>query len=297
MDAIIAPDAAVKTAYRWGHPAVAITDHGNVQAFPDAMLALEKIKKSDPDTKFKVIYGMESYFVNDTAGAIAGKYDPSFAQECVVFDIETTGLSVQNCYITEIGAVKIQNGTVKDRFNTFVNPEHPIPEEIVKLTGITDEMVQNAPRVGEALQNFFSFIGNDASAGKFPLLIAHNANFDIGFIRYFAGLCGLPFENPYLDTVALSRFLNPDLNSHKLDAVASYYELGEFNHHRASDDAEMLAWIYFRMLEKMQKMEIQSLEDLQREMTENSDPLKLKPYHQILLVKNKTGLQSKPLSN
>lgn len=291
MDAIIAPDVAVKTAYRWGHPAVAITDHGNVQAFPDAMLALEKIKKNDPDAKLKVLYGMESYFVNDTAGAVSGKYDPSFEQESVVFDIETTGLSVQNCYITEIGAVKIQNGEIKERFNTFVDPEHPIPEEIVKLTGITDEMVQGAPKISDALQAFFDFIGKGNTSSA-PLLIAHNANFDIGFIRYFAELCGLPFENPYLDTVALSRYINPDLNSHKLDVIATYYGLGEFNHHRACDDAEMLAQIYFCMLEKLRKMEIHTLEELQREMTENSDPLKLKPYHQILLVQNKTGLKN-----
>ncbi|MBQ9132203.1 MAG: PHP domain-containing protein, partial [Clostridia bacterium] len=291
MDALIAPDVAVKTALKWGHPAVAITDHGNVQAFPDAMLALEKCTgEEDP---FKVIYGMEAYFVNNTASAISGVCDPNFHAECIVFDIETTGLSVQNCKITEIGAVKIKNGEVLDRFNTFVNPEVPIPAEIVELTGITDEMVADAPLVKDALEAFFAFIGNGKESDQpKPLLIAHNANFDIGFIRYFATQCGLAFDYPYLDTVALSRHIHPDLKKHKLDVLAEFYHLGDFNHHRACDDAEMLAMIYFAMIETMQKQELRDLNDVQREMTEQADPLKLKTYHQILLVKNQTGLKN-----
>lgn len=294
MDALIPPDVAVKTAVKWGHSGVAITDHGNVQAFPEAMLALEKIQKDKPDLDFKILYGIESYFVNDTASAISGTFDPRFDAVSIVFDIETTGLSVQNCAITEIGAVKIQGGKILERFNTFVNPERPIPEDIVKLTGITDEMVADAPKVADALKAFFAFIGNDTvqEGNPYPLLIAHNANFDIGFIRYYATQSGLPFENPYLDTVALSKHINPDLNSHKLDVVAEYYHLGDFNHHRACDDAEMLANIYFCMLEKMQKMELRDLNALKREMTEKSDPLKLNAYHQILLVKNLTGLKN-----
>ncbi len=289
MDALIPPDVAVKTALKWGMPAVAITDHGNVQAFPDAMLAVEK---AAPEGNFKVIYGIESYFVNNTASAINGKYDPRFDAECVVFDIETTGLSVQNCKITEIGAVKIKKGEVIDRFTTFVDPEVPIPEEIVKLTGITDEMVSGAPKFKEALRAFFDFIGNDPARETQPLLIAHNANFDIGFIRHFAALADLPFDNPYLDTVALSRYINPELKKHTLDAIAEAYGLGDFNHHRACDDAEMLARIYFCMIERMEKMELRDLCALQGEMTEKTDPLKLKPYHQILLVKNATGLKN-----
>ncbi|MBR2020622.1 MAG: PolC-type DNA polymerase III [Clostridia bacterium] len=291
MDALIPPDVAVKTALKWGHPAVAITDHGNVQAFPEAMIALEK--NTDKDSPFKVLYGMEAYFVNNTSGAVSGICDPDFTAECVVFDIETTGLSVQNCKITEIGAVKIKNGEVLDRFNTFVNPEVPIPEEIVKLTGITNEMVADAPKVADALKSFFEFIGNeDETKTNKPLLIAHNANFDIGFIRHFAKLSGLPFQNPYLDTVALSKYINPELKNHKLDTIAAAYNLGEFNHHRACDDAEMLAMIYFHMIEIMQKMDIRDLHHLHKEMTEKADPLKLKPYHQILLVKNLTGLKN-----
>ncbi|MBO5931960.1 MAG: PolC-type DNA polymerase III, partial [Clostridia bacterium] len=289
MDALIPPDAAVKTALKWGMPAVAITDHGNVQAFPDAMLTVEKAAKG---TDFKVIYGMEAYFVNNTAGAIAGKYNPDLHAECVVFDIETTGLSVQNCKITEIGAVKIKNGEVLGRFNTFVDPEVPIPADIVKLTGITDEMVKGAPKYPEALKAFFDFIGNDPAKETQPLLIAHNANFDIGFIRHFAKEAGLPFENPYLDTLALSRYINPDLNKHTLDAIANAYNLGDFNHHRACDDAEMLAHIFFRMIDIMEKSDLRDWRMLQQEMAEKTDPLKLKPYHQIILVKNKAGLKN-----
>ncbi|MBO5293941.1 MAG: PolC-type DNA polymerase III [Clostridia bacterium] len=290
MDALIPPDVAVKTALKWGHSAVAITDHGNVQAYPEAMIALEK--NTDKDSDFRVIYGMEAYFVNNTASAISGKCNPDFHAECIVFDIETTGLSVQNCMITEIGAVRIRNGEILDRFNTFVDPECPIPEENTKITGITDEMVAGAPKYAEALQMFFDFVGNGEASTYKPLLIAHNANFDIGFIRHFAKLAGLPFENPYLDTLALSRHINPELKKHTLDSIANAYHLGEFNHHRACDDAEMLAKIYVCMIDVMQKMDLQDLKALEREMTEKADPLKLNTYHQILLVKNLTGLKN-----
>ena len=279
MDALIPPDVAVKTAKEWGHRAVAITDHGNLQGYPDAMLTSEKIGD------IKVLYGLEAYFVNDTASAVNGKFAGGFDDEIVIFDIETTGLSVLNSKITEIGAVKICKGEVIDRFNTFVNPETPIPEEIVKLTGITNEMVKDAPLIKEALEAFFSFAGN-------TILVAHNANFDVGFIRHFAKESDLPFDNPYLDTLALSRFLNPDLKTHKLDALAKYYKLGAFNHHRACDDAEMLAHIFFCMIARMKELDMKNFADLGAEMTAKSDPLKLPTYHQILLVKNKVGLKN-----
>ncbi|MBQ5389569.1 MAG: PHP domain-containing protein, partial [Clostridia bacterium] len=228
MDAIIDPVELIATAKRWGHTAVAITDHGNVQSFPEMMLAAEK------QGGVKVIYGMEAYFVDDTARAVYGVSNQPLNGEYVVFDIETTGLSVANCGITEIGAVKINGGEITDRFNIFVNPEMPIPQNIVELTGITDEMVADAPTIDAALPQFFKFIGD------LPL-IAHNANFDTGFIRAAAEKLKLPFKNVYLDTVALSRYANPELKKHKLDILAEYYELGDFNHHRACDDAEMLA--------------------------------------------------------
>ena len=280
MDALIPPDVAVKQAKAWGHPAVAITDHGTAQGYQEAMLASEKIGQ-------KVIYGLEAYFVNDTTGALYGVYNEDFDTETIVFDIETTGLSVQNCKITEIGAVKIKNGEIVDTFNTFVNPEIPIPAEIVELTSITDEMVADAPKINEALRAFFDFVGGDRK-----LLVAHNASFDTGFIRYAAEQCGMPFNNPYLDTVALSRYINPTLKKHKLDVLAEHYGLGDFNHHRACDDAAMLAAIYFKMIKSMKDQDIKSFEQLKRDMSAKSNPLSLKPYHQIILVKNKQGLKN-----
>ena len=278
MDALIPPDVVVKTAKKWGHPAVAITDHGNLQGFPDAMLAAEK-------TGMKVIYGLEAYFVNDTSSAIYGQYNADFDNEFVVFDIETTGLSQENCKITEIGAVKIKSGKVIDRFSSFINPEVPIPEEIVKLTGITDEMVADAEKIDAVLPKFFEFIGD-------RLLIAHNALFDTGFIRAAAKSLGLPFDNPFLDTVALSRYLNPSLKSHKLDALAKFYNLGDFNHHRACDDAEMLSLIFFKMVEQLINLDISNFSMLKTEMSAKTNPIALKPYHQIILVRNAVGLKN-----
>ncbi len=279
MDALIPPDGIVKLAQKWGHKAVAVTDHGNVQAFPEAMLAAEKCG-------MKVIYGMEAYFVNDTASALTGEYHGKFTDEMIVFDIETTGLSPIHCKIIEIGAVKVKNGEIIDVFDTYVDPEGPIPEEITRLTSITDEMVAGAPDRRSALESFYAFIGNC------KLLIAHNAKFDTSFIRHNALELGMDFGFSYLDTVALSRFLNSDIKNHKLDTVAKYYGLEDFHHHRACDDADILAKIYFCMVNKMGDMDIRSFDGLNAEMTRNSDPLKLNTYHQIILVKNSEGLKN-----
>ncbi len=279
MDALIPPDVAVKTAHRWGHKAVAITDHGNVQGYQEAMLASEKLGQ-------KVIYGMEAYFVDDTARAVYGNGDATFdGDEFVVFDIETTGLSFRNDGITEIGAVRVKNGEVLEKFNTFVNPEKPIPEEVARLTGITDDMVKDAPTQKEAVESFLRFAGD-------RVLIAHNAGFDTSFIRRVCDDNGMPFENTYLDTVSLSRYVNPDLNKHKLDTLATYFGLGEFNHHRASDDAEMLALIFFKMTEKLQEEGLKTLGTMTAAMSDKVDCLKLRTNHMIILVKNKTGLKN-----
>ena len=284
MDALIPPADLVKQANKWGHPAIAITDHGNVQAYQDAMLAAEKIGQ-------KVIWGMEAYFVNNTAGALYGSCPGRMNGEAIVFDLETTGLSARECRITEIGAVRIRDGEMLDSFNTFVDPECPIPENITKLTGITNDMVKGAPTEEAALRAFFDFMGKREDGGD-QLLIAHNADFDTGFIRAAAARHDIPFENPYLDTVALARFLLPDLKSHKLNVLAEHYKLGDFNHHRASDDAAMLAAIYFCMLRELEQLDIRSYDKLVSDMAEKTDPLKLRPYHQVLLVKNATGLKN-----
>ena len=278
MDSLIPSDVAVKTAKKWGHPAVAITDHGNVQGFPEAMIAAEK-------NDMKVIYGMEAYFVNDTASAVNGKYDGEFTDEFIVFDLETTGLSNTNCKIIEIGAVKIAGGKVLEKYDVFVDPQCDIPPEITELTSITNEMVKGQRTIDVVLPEFLEFVGD-------RLMIAHNADFDMGFLRVAAKELGLPFNNPSLDTVALSRYVNPDLKKHKLNILAEHYGLGDFHHHRASDDAEMLSMIFFEMLKQLEILDIKNFAALEAEMSAKADPLQLRPYHQIILVKNQAGLKN-----
>lgn len=280
-DAIIKPEELVKRVKDWGLRTVAITDHGNVQGFPPAMVALEKLK----DPNIKLIYGMEAYFVDDTAKAIYGDVQASFDDEFCVFDIETTGLSFQNDKITEIGAVILKKGEIIARYDTFVNPNMEIPENIVELTGITNDMVADARQIEEVLPEFFDFVGD-------RILVAHNASFDTGFIRKACEDKGFTFGFTYLDTVALSKFVNPDLKKHKLDVLAEYFKLGDFNHHRACDDAEMLANILFAMFEKLKNDGIDDTQKMVNEMSAKVDPLKLPTYHQILLVKNKVGLKN-----
>ena len=281
MDAIITPAELIDTAIRWGHKAIAVTDHGNVQAFPEVMLALEKSGNKD----LKVLYGIEAYFVNDTAKCIFGKSYPAFDDEMVVFDIETTGLSNRTCKIIEIGAVKIKAGKIIDKFDIFVDPETEIPEEITRLTSITNDDVKGAPKEREALEMFFAFAGE-------KLLIAHNANFDIGFIRVAAERQGMPFNNPYLDTLGLSKYVNPELKNHKLDTIVEHYNIGDFHHHRASDDAEVLAKIFIEMLSRLKKEGITDFESTISAMGEKVDPVKLPAYHMIIFAKNKEGLKN-----
>ncbi len=280
MDAIITPKELVDTAIRWGHKAIAVTDHGNVQSFPEVMLALE-----DSKSDLKILYGIESYFVNDTAKCLFGTKYPSFDEEMVVFDIETTGLSNKTCKIIEIGAVKIKGGEITDRMDIFVDPQCPIPAEITELTSITDEMVKGAPGEREALEQFLAFAGDS-------LLIAHNAAFDTGFIRVAAERCGLPFENSFLDTVGLSRYVNPELKQHKLNIIAKHYKLDDFHHHRASDDAEILARIFMIMLERLKNEGILDFEGVVAAMSESVDPVKLSVYHMIIFAKNAEGLKN-----
>lgn len=279
MDATIPPDVAVKTAAKWGHSAVAITDHANVQGYPEAMKAADKLEN------IKVIYGLEAYYVDDTARAIYGECNEHFTGEFIVFDIETTGLSALNDKITEIGAVRVVNKEIVEVFNTYADPEIHIPENITALTGIDDSMVAGAPSQEEAVRKFLEFVGD-------KLLIAHNAGFDISFIRKVADDYKIQFNNSYLDTVAMSRYVNSELKSHKLDVLAEYFKLGEFNHHRASDDAEMLTAIFICMVEKLKKEGVQSIEEMNSVMSDKADPLKLKTYHMIILVKNQIGLKN-----
>ena len=283
MDAIITPAELVSTAIRWGHRAIAVTDHGNVQAFPEIMLEVEKAAKAGKE--LKVLYGMEAYFVNDTAKCVFGKKYPSFSDTMTVFDIETTGLDNRSCKIIEIGAVKIKNGEIIDTIDFFVDPECPIPAEITELTSITDDMVKGAILEREAVEKFLAFAGGD-------MLIAHNANFDVGFIRIAAERHGIPFDNTYLDTVGLSKYVNSDLKRHNLAAIAKHYNLDDFHHHRACDDAATLAKIFVKMLELLETEGVRSFEAMVDAMSEKTDPLKLDAYHMIIFAKNKEGLKN-----
>lgn len=280
MDALIFPEFIVETAERWGWDCFGVTDHGSVQAYP---LLKDNLSKR-PD--MKILYGMEAYYVDDTARALYGSKDGDFrTDEFIVFDTETTGLSTLTCDLTEIGAVKVRGGKVLERWGSFVNPGYPIPPEITSLTGITDEMVKDAPSQEEAVRAFLRFAGD-------RILIAHNAPFDIGFLRKVCEANHIPFSPTYLDTVALSRDLNPGLRKHKLDILAEHYGLGDFNHHRAYDDAEMLSLIFFKMCEQMQKSGIYNFSGMNDAMAEKADPKKLRPYHMVIYAKNKVGLKN-----
>ncbi|MBQ3154046.1 MAG: PHP domain-containing protein, partial [Clostridia bacterium] len=285
MDAMTDPALIMRRAQEWGCPAIAFTDHGNLQSFPEVMKATKKC----PDVK--PIYGMEGYLVDDTARAVffysEEKDNKNFEKdEFVIFDIETTGLSVANCGITQIAASIYRGGQTVDTFETFVNPGMPIPQNITELTGITDEMVADAPSVKDAVEAFLRFAGG-------RMLVAHNASFDASFIRKACNDYDMAFDNPCLDTVALSRYINADSNRHTLDALAKYFKLGEFDHHRANADTEMLSLIFGQLARKLASNGIFTTNEMVTAMAENSDPKKLKnTYHIILLAKNYTGLKN-----
>ena len=277
MDALTDTKEVIKEAIRWGHPAIAITDHGVAQSFPDAWHAA--------GDKIKILYGVEGYFINNVDDRIAvhGQGDCGLDDEFVCFDIETTGLKVDREAITEIGAVVLKNGEITDRFNTFVSPGRILSPEIIHLTGITDEMVKDAPDEEAAVRAFLSFCGDAAT------LVAHNAPFDTGFIRAVCARHHIEYNYTSIDTVPMSRSLLKGLKNYKLDTVAKYLKLEDFNHHRACDDAKILADIFVLLLEEARKAgNIESIGLLNTAHSE-VDPKTLRSYHQIILVKNLTG--------
>ncbi len=281
LDALTDPAEAVKTAARWGHRAVAVTDHGVAQAFPEIWNAGKK-------NKIKVLYGVEGYFVNDVDDLLAlhGETDAPLDADFVGFDLETTGLDSERDRVTEIGAVLYSGGRVQKSFQTFVDPGMPIPREITELTGITDRDVFGAPSEAEALRSFLAF------AGDRPL-VAHNAEFDVGFLSAAAARSGAEFHPVFIDTLALSQCLLHDLKRYKLDAVAQALGLPEFNHHRASDDAAVAANIYLTLLPRLREhgaAELRDIGPVSLALRQGSGSRRTR--HITLLVKNKAGLKN-----
>lgn len=283
LDALTNVGEAVKRAAQWGHPAIAITDHGCAQAFPDAWKAGEK-------HGIKIIYGLEGYYINDVDERLAIHGDSALPldTEYVAFDIETTGLYSDRDRMTEIGAVVIGPKGIGETFNTFVDPGMPIPQEVTRLTGITDEMVAGAPSEAEALRAFLDFCGDRP-------LVAHNADFDTGFMDVAARRCGLEFHPVYLDTLVLAQTLLPHLRRHKLDTVNDALSLPQFRHHRASDDALVAGRILLKFLEMLRERGASRLADIEPTLLAvrgQEGVRQQKPGHIILLVQNKTGLKN-----
>ncbi|MCH5275806.1 MAG: PolC-type DNA polymerase III [Lachnospiraceae bacterium] len=296
MDGVSEAKDIVKRAYKWGHPAIAITDHGVVQGFTDAnhvwddLWKEEKAKRKEngeenPDKQdfFKVIYGVEAYIVDDLKEIVTGDKGQSLEETYVVFDIETTGFSPVNNRIIEIGAVKVRDGQILDRFSSFINPRVPIPFEIEKLTGIRDDMVISAPAIEEVLPQFLEFCEG-------CVLVAHNAAFDMSFITENAARQKLPTEYTYVDTMVLSRVLLPNQNKHTLDALCKTFNVVLENHHRAVDDAEATAHIFMKFMEMLEEEKVTTLQELNtfaRPSAENIS--RLHSYHCIILAKNDLG--------
>lgn len=277
MDAMTDVKTLVKTAAAWGHKAVAVTDHGNVQAFPDAMHAA--------GDSIKVIYGVECYLVNDSTQAVSKPVDCDFNTEFVVFDIETTGLRADRDAITEIGAVKIKNREITERFQTFVNPERHIPQNITELTGITDDMVADAPKIDEALRAFRDFAGN-------AILAAHNASFDTSFIKQASSDNGLDYGFVHIDTLELARCMVQGVKNYKLDTLTRHFNVKLANHHRAIDDAAATAEVFLELLKLLDSHGVCNVKDINVSLAGKTDIKSLRTYHCILLVKTQKGMRN-----
>ena len=277
MDGVSECKDIVKRAMKWGHKAIAITDHGDVQAFPDANHAF------GPDDDFKVIYGVEAYLVDDLKDIVEHSKGQSLDDTYVVFDLETTGFSPEKNKIIEIGAVKVVDGKITDRFSQFVNPEVPIPYEIEELTSIKDEMVIDAPKIEEVLPEFMKFCEG-------AVMVAHNAGFDMSFIKKNCERQGLPCEHTVADTVAMARFLLPQLNRFKLDTIAKALNIVLANHHRAVDDAGCTAEIFIKFISMLRERGINNLDELNAKASTSPETImKMPTYHAILLATNDIG--------
>ncbi len=277
MDGVSEVKDIVKRAMKWGHKAIAITDHGDVQAFPDANHAVA------PGDDFKVIYGMEAYLVDDLKDIVTNPKGQSLDDNFVVFDLETTGFSPEKDKIIEIGAVKVEHGEITGRFSTFVNPQTPIPYRIEELTSIRDDMVLDAPKIEEILPEFLSFCGG-------AVMVAHNADFDMSFIIQNCRQQGLSAEFTIIDTVALARILLPNLNRFKLDTVAKALGVSLENHHRAVDDAGCTAEIFVKFVRMLKERGMETLEDVNQMGAASPEAImKMPTYHAIILAANDIG--------
>ena len=280
MDGVSEVVDILKRAHEWGHKAIAITDRGVVQAFPIANHFIEGLDKDDP---FKVIYGVEGYLVDDLQDVAVNEKGQSLNGTYVVFDLETTGFSSIKDKIIEIGAVKVENGVITDKFSTFVNPKVPIPFEITNLTGITDDMVMEAPDIETILPQFLEFVGD-------AVLVAHNASFDVSFIEQNCRYQDITPDFTSVDTVAMARILLPTLSKFKLNVVANALHISLENHHRAVDDAGATAEIFVKFVEMLRARNIKTLTKLNQFGAQNKDAIrKLPSYHVIILAKNQTG--------
>ena len=276
MDAVVSPTDLVMQAYRWGQPAVAITDHGVVQGFPEAMDAARKCG-------IKVIYGVEAYLVDDLKSAVIRDKGQSFEDRCVIFDIETTGFNKEKDHIIEIGAVMVEGGRTVDTFSRFIDPGEPIPERITELTSIRDEDVRGQGKIDTVLPEFLAWAGD-------AVLVAHNASFDVGFITRKAEDLGLPVpQHTVVDTLELARGLL-DLKRYTLDAVARHLEVSLENHHRAVDDAGATAQIFLKFADMLKEQGMTVLSQVNDFIRSKTDVKRLKAYHAVILVKNLTGL-------
>lgn len=277
MDSVMDVGSYLKTAQRWGHPAVAITDHGVVQAFPDADHMV------DPEDDFKVIYGVEAYLVDDLIETVQNGRGQNFADTFVVFDLETTGIGAKSNQIIEIGAVKVENRTITDRYSTFVNPKRPIPYHITQLTSIDDSMVKDAPGIDQVLPEFLEWCGG-------AVMVAHNASFDIGFVTQKAKEQKMSVNFTVIDTVSMSRAVLPDLRNYKLDTVAKKLGVSLENHHRAVDDAGATAEIFVHLMKRLEDRGIDDLEKLNAFGRPGEEAIRKMPsYHAVILAKNETG--------
>ena len=295
MDALTNTDAAIKQAAAWGHRAIAITDHGCCQSFTDALHTVESWKGppkvAGTDDTIKILYGCEGYYVNDVDDRIVvhGSRNMTFDQEFVAFDLETTGLSTQTDRIIEIGAVVLKNGEEVDRFQTFVDPERPLERKIVELTGITDDMLKGAPKIEEVLPKFLEFIGE-------RVLVAHNSDFDTGFIRAECNRLGYEYNFTAADTLILSQNLLSHLNKFKLNIVSNALSLPDFNHHRAGDDAKTCGLIMAKLMQKLEEEhdihDLQSINPAMRVLRAGGHIKDRQARHIILFAKNQVGLRN-----